>query len=142
VGQAVSPARLQAFLFTSEKYIMFQIVILFSLLSTLAQAATPREIAECAIRWEGRVTLEGNRQRVTDVSQLPADGFEIVGIDLTGAVMRPAELEKLNGLVTLRELYLPGPIWNPGGGNEDANEVFKIIGGLKHLQKLYVGWHY
>jgi len=121
---------------------MFQIVILFSLLSTLAQAATPREIAEWAIRWEGRVTLEGNRQRVTDVSQLPADGFEIVGIDLTGAVMRPAELEKLSGLVTLRELYLPGPIWNPGGGNEDANEVFKIIGSLKHLQKLYVGWHY
>src|SRR5262249_37714930 len=64
------------------------------------------------------------------------------GIDLTGAVMVPAELEKLKGLTTLRELYLPGPIWNPGGGNEDGNGVFQSIATLKNLEKLYLGWHF
>ena len=46
---------------------------------------------------------------------------------MTGAVMHPSELVKLNGLLTLRELYLPGPIWNPGGANEDAAEAFKAL---------------
>ena len=96
---------------------------MFSLLiSAFAQAASEREIAEWAIRWEGRVIIEGQPRAVTDISQFPPGEFRITGIDLTGAVMHPAELEKLSGLTTLRELYLPGPIWNPGGGNEDANE--------------------
>ena len=42
----------------------------------------------------------------------------------------------------MRELYLPGPIWNPGGGNEDGNEVFKALAGLTQLEKLYIGWHF
>ena len=42
----------------------------------------------------------------------------------------------------MRELYLPGPIWNPGGGNEDGNEVFKALATLTDLEKLYFGWHF
>ena len=107
-----------------------------------ARAASDREIAEWVIRWEGRVVLEGVRQPITDVARLPAGEIRISGIDLTGAVMHPAELVKLSGLLSLRELYLPGPIWNPGGGNEDATEAFKALATLKNLQKLYFGWHY
>src|SRR5262249_23858946 len=66
----------------------------------------------------------------------------IIGVDLTGAVMVTGELEKLASLTSLRELYLPGPIWNPGGGNEDGNSVFKSLASLKNLQKLYFGWHF
>src|SRR5262245_19241670 len=118
---------------------MFRTVIGLFLASTLALAASDRDLAEWVIRWEGGVILEGSRQPLTDLAQLPAGDFRIVGIDLTGAVMHPGELMKLSGLLTLRELYLPGPIWNPGGGNEDATEVFKMLATLKNLEKLYVG---
>ena len=45
-------------------------------------------------------------------------------------------------MTSLRELYLPGPVWNPGGGNEDANEAFKALAGLKNLEKIGFGWHF
>ena len=106
---------------------MFRIVLALSMAAMCAQAETQREIAEWVIRWEGRVYLEGVRQPVVDVGQIPSGDFKITGIDLTGAVMLPAELSKLAGLTTLRDLYLPGPIWNPGGGNEDGNGVFQSL---------------
>src|ERR1700757_5212018 len=121
---------------------MLRIILLLSVVSMAAHAATERELAEWVIRWEGRVVLDGGRQPVTEVSQLPAGDIRITGVDLTGAVMSPVELEKLAGLTSLRELYLPGPIWNPGGGNEDSNDVFKSLATLKNLQKLYFGWHF
>ena len=68
---------------------------------------------------------KARNQPVTDVSQLPAGDIHIRRIDLTAGVMQPIELRKLEGLTHLRELYLPGPIWNPGGGNEDKTGVFK-----------------
>ena len=122
--------------------VIFRTLIAFTLASTFAQAASDRDMAEWVIRWEGRVILEGNRLPVNDLSQLPAGDFRIVGIDLTGAVMVPGELQKLGTLTELRELYLPGPIWNPGGGNEDGTEVFKALATLTHLEKLYFGWHF
>src|SRR4051794_40320479 len=84
-----------------------------------APVASEREIAEWVLRWEGTVLLEGSRQPLTDVSQLPPGDIRITSVDLTAAVIRPTELKKLEGLGHLRELYLPGPIWNPGGGRED-----------------------
>jgi len=122
--------------------LMPRIILALLLATALAQAASDREIAEWAIRWEGRVTVDGSRQPIFDVSQIPAGAFHITGIDLTGSVMLPAELEKLQGLLTLRDLYLPGPVWNPGGGSEDANDVFKALGTLKNLERLYFGWHF
>src|SRR5262245_45014748 len=65
-----------------------------------AGAASDRELAEWVIRWEGRVILEGNRQPITDLAQLPKGEIRIAGIDLTGAVMHPSELVRLAGLVS------------------------------------------
>ncbi|MGH9660437.1 MAG: leucine-rich repeat domain-containing protein, partial [Bryobacteraceae bacterium] len=121
---------------------MFRTILALSLASTFLCAASEREVAEWVIRWEGRVILEGIRQPLDDVSQLPAGDFRITGIDLTWSVLHPAELAKLGGLVALRELHLPGPIWNPGGGNEDANDALKVLSVLKNIEKLQIGWHY
>src|ERR1051326_6627946 len=118
-----------------------RIILAVFLASIPSFAASDCEIAEWVIRWEGRVTLEGIKQPVNDVAKLPAE-CHITAVDLTGAVMVPAELAKLGQLDSLRELYLPGPIWNPGGGNEDGNQVFKALAGLRQLEKLYVGWHF
>ena len=56
--------------------------------------------------------------------------------------MRPQELVKLDGLKDLRDLYLPGPIWNPGGGREDASAAFKTLATLTSVERLAFGWHY
>src|SRR5260221_7790437 len=122
--------------------VIFQTIIVCCLTAGLAHAASDRDLAEWVIRWEGRVILDGHPQPITDIARIPGGEIRIVGIDLTGAVMHPAELVKLGGLLSLRELYLPGPIWNPGGANEDATDVFKALATLKNIQKLHFGWHY
>jgi len=71
---------------------VFRTIITFGLAASLAYAASERETAEWVLRWEGRVTLDGSRQAVSDLSQLPEGDFHITGIDLTGAVMEPVEL--------------------------------------------------
>src|ERR1700733_7830985 len=119
---------------------MHRAIIALFLAAGLMHAASAREIAEWVMRWEGRVVLEGSRQPLKDVSQLPAGEIHIAGIDLTGAVMRPLELRKLEGLSNLRELYLPGPIWNPGGGNEDVTGVFKALSSLNKGERLSCCW--
>src|SRR5262249_44697348 len=106
--------------------------VLLWLFSAIA-FASDRDVAEWAIRWEGLVTVAGHPQPIGDVRELPAGEVQIIGIDLTGSVMTPAELSKLAGLTHLRDLYLPGPVWNPGGGNENANDVFKTLASLKSL---------
>src|SRR5947209_16205413 len=122
--------------------VMYRAITLFFLVAALAYAGSERDTAEWVLRWEGRVVLEGSRQPLNDVSQLPAGDIHITGIDLTGAVMRPIELKRLEGLTSLRELYLPGPIWNPGGGTEDVTGLFKSLGTLKNVERLAIGWHF
>src|SRR5277367_5969080 len=112
------------------------------LFTVAAQAATEREVAEWVLRWEGTVLLEGATAPLTRVSQLPPGDFHIAAIELTGGVMHPIELLKLEGLTHPRELYLPGPIWNPGGGNENKTGVFKALSTLTNVERLGFGWHY
>src|SRR5665213_216919 len=110
--------------------------------SFAAQAATEREVAEWVLRWEGSILLEGSTVPVKDVSQLPAGDFHIAAIDLTAGVMHPAELVKLQDLTHVRELYLPGPFWNPGGGNENKTGVFQALATMTGVERLAFGWHY
>ena len=56
--------------------------------------------------------------------------------------MRPAELRQLAGLTHLRQLYLPGRIWNPGAGNEDKTGVFETLATLTGVERLAFGWHF
>ena len=105
-------------------------------------AATEREVAEWVLRWEGSLILEGSNEPIRDLSQLPPGDFHIASIDLTAAVMRPVELRKLEGLTHLRQLYLPGRIWNPGAGNEDKTGVFEALASLTSVERLAFGWHF
>ena len=109
---------------------MMRPVVLLLLAASIGQAASMREIAEWVIRWEGQFTVEGSRRPIGDLIDIPEGGFEIVSVDLTGAVMPPAELAMLSELTSLRELHLPGPIWNPGGGRQDASEG-PVLGGRR-----------
>ena len=77
------------------------------------------------------------------VARLPAGEVRIIGVDLVGTLIEPKELEKISGLTGLKELYLPGPSWNPGAGSRlDANEELKFLAGLKNLEKLHFSLHF
>src|SRR5436189_5882031 len=115
---------------------MYRAITTLCLAATLAHAASEREIAEWVLRWEGRIVLEGSRQPLNELSQLPPGEIHIAAIDLTGSAMRPLELVKLAGLSNLRELYLPGTVWNPGGGNEEVTGVFPALATLKKIEKV------
>src|SRR4051812_23711784 len=116
------------------------IFILGTNFAPIVHAASERELAEWVIRWEGSVRLEGTSPAINDVTQLPPGEIHVTAIDLTGAVMRPVELLRLEELTHLRELYLAGPIWNPGAGNEDKTGVFKALGKLTTVERLAFGW--
>src|SRR5579862_910728 len=107
-----------------------------------APAATEREVAEWVLRWEGSLIQEGSNQPIRDLSQLPPGDFHIASIDLTATVMHPVELRKLEGLTHLRQLYLPGKIWNPGAGNEDKTGVFEALASLTSVERLAFSWHF
>src|SRR5947209_8734918 len=107
-----------------------------------AFGATEHDTAEWVLRWEGSVLLQGAKRPVRDVLQLPPGDIHVTAIDLTGAVMHPVELRKLTDLPYLRELYLPGPIWNPGAGKEDKTGVFQSLATLTSVQRLSFGWHF
>src|SRR5580704_8240958 len=121
---------------------MRQLIGALLLFAVAAPAATEREVAEWALRWEGSLILEGSSEPIRDLSQLPPGVFHITSVDLTAAVMHPVELRKLEGLTHLRELYLPGPIWNPGGGKEDKTGVFESLATLTTVERLAFGWHF
>src|ERR1035441_5137404 len=121
---------------------MRQLIAALLFFVVAAQAATEREVAEWVLRWEGSLILEGSNAPIRDVFQLPAGDFHIASIDLTAAVMRPVELRKLEGLTHLRQLYLPGKIWNPGAGNEDKAGVFEALASLTSVERLAFSWHF
>ncbi len=106
-------------------------------------AETERDVAEWAIRLGGSVTLQGSKQAVREVSSLPEQSFHVVAVDLVGCDFPPAQLVHLAGLPELRELLLPGPIFNPGAGSKlDANDELKPLANLHKLQKLHFSLHF
>jgi hypothetical protein len=110
-------------------------LLLFSLTPTLAAPPSERDIAVWVLRQGGRVILADHRRPINDVLQLPVGEVRIIGVDLVGTLIVPEDLEKLSRLAHLKELYLPGPIWNPGAGSRlDANEQLKHLAGLKTLE--------
>src|SRR5437868_5701777 len=87
--------------------------------------------------------LDGKRVALNDVGALPAGEFGITGVDLTGTLIEPKELERIGALPDLRELYLPGPMWNPASGSRlDANEQLKYLAGLNKLERLDFSLHF
>src|SRR5262245_59810135 len=122
--------------------LLFSVCFVFLFIPAAAQTSE-REIAEWVIHQGGRVILEGNRNPIRDVVQLPASEIRITGIDLVGTLIEPTDLGKIGSLTNLKELYLPGPIWNPGAGSRlDANEQLKQLAGLKNLEKLHFSLHF
>lgn len=113
------------------------------LAATAVFAATDREAAEWVIRKHGRVMVDGRRQPLASLSELPAGTFQVTGIDLTGTVLAPTELTNIAGLEHVRELFLPGSAFTPGSGSRlEGNAELKVIAGMKELERLQFSLHF
>ncbi len=93
---------------------------------------------------QGR-TCNGQRRTAAD---FPAGGaarghIERHGVDLSGTVLAPKDLEHLAGLEHVRELYLPGSAFTPGAGSKlEGNTDLKVIAGMKDLERLQFSLHF
>jgi Leucine-rich repeat (LRR) protein len=107
-------------------------------------SADERKTAEWVIRQGGRVLVAGQAEPIGHVTALPAQGgIWLEGVDLYGTIIEPKELENLSGLTKIKELFLPGPSWNPGAGSKlDANEELKFLAPLTTLEKLHFSLHF
>src|SRR3954452_20708076 len=105
--------------------------------------AADRDVAAWIIHQGGRVVLEGNPRVIDALPDLPEGAVRVVGVDLVGTTIPPTELVRLSDLSELRELWLPGPIFNPGAGSRlDANDELKALASLTKLEKLMFSLHF
>ena len=113
----------------------FFAMLLASAMLTAAEA--DREVAIWAIDMGGFVVLEGDHHRIRDVAELPMKDFRIETLNLVGANIHPPHLEAVGKLTALKELDLPGPMWNPRAESKtDYHESAGYLAGLTSLKKL------
>lgn len=91
-----------------------------------------RAVAEWALRLGGFVVIDGQTQRIWDVAALPRDEFRLRTVNLVGVVLNLDELQNLNGLTHLKELYLSGRFWH----NVPARECERSLRPLATLAGL------
>jgi internalin A len=119
-------------------------IISVLLFSVSVGFASERSVAEWVIRQGGRVFVAGSSVPIADLASLPkVETMTLEVVDLYGTIIEPKDLVQLSGLTQIKELYLPGPSWNPGAGSKlDANEELKFLAGLKSLEKLHFSLHF
>jgi hypothetical protein len=100
-----------------------------------------RDVALWALRMNGAVVLEGNARPIRDIADLPAGDFRIVVLNMIGTNMHPPHMEAFGKLTALRELHLPGPMWNPRAESRtEYSEQSALLANLKTLKKLTFGY--
>ena len=91
----------------------------------------------------GSVRLEGQDERIREVTRLPAADFHLELADLVGTNINPPDLQRLTGLTRLKTLNLPGPMWNPGAGSSiDYSRELRHIAGIRSLEELTFSYTY
>ena len=100
-----------------------------------------REIALWILRRGGQVMVTGAERPTGDPFELPAADFRILVADMHGTITEPKELEPLNKLAHVRELYVPARVWSPVSDVKApfADESFQYYQGMKELEKFHAG---
>src|SRR4029079_13423764 len=71
-----------------------------------------RRVAEWTLTMGGRVGVAGRPGRIRDIADLPNGDIQLEILVWVGMNVDPPDLERLTGLAHLKELHLPGPLWN------------------------------
>src|SRR5687767_13267699 len=100
-----------------------------------------REIALWILRRGGQVMVTGAERPTGDPFELPAADFRILVADMHGTITEPKELEPLNKLAHVRELYVPARVWSPVSDVKApfSDESFQYYQGMKQLEKFKAG---
>ena len=87
-------------------------------------AADDRKVAEWTVFMGGRVLPSGSKAYTNSVP-LPAGELQLLGVDWVGMNVDPPDLARLAELKHLREVHLPGPIWNRNadGGKDGSAQL-------------------
>src|SRR5438874_277935 len=115
-------------------------LLAFTLLPVRAQEAAPdRVVAEWMLRMGGSVILEGQRQPITDLADLPTAEFRIHTLNFTGITQQgfalEDELKWLPPLTHLKELYVNGRLWYDQPISLVASTL-RLFAGATGLEKL------
>src|SRR6476660_8104492 len=93
--------------------------------------------ARAAIRVGGSVRLDGQDERIRELTKIPAADFHLELADLVGTNINPPDLLRLSGLTRLKVLNLPGPMWNPSAGsNIDYSRELRHLASIRSLEEL------
>jgi Leucine-rich repeat (LRR) protein len=115
-------------------------------LATLAGLAMWAGPADQAVaRWTliegGRVGIGG--RVIHDLADLPAGDYQLEMIDWVAVNAVPEDLERMTGLRQLRELRLPGPLWNRNAdGGKDLSKLLRFLSPVATLEKLTFSDHF
>src|ERR1043166_5487536 len=103
--------------------------------------ADERQIALWILRRGGQVMVEGVADPIGDPFNLPDRDFRIVTVDLHGTVIEPKQLQEIQKLEHVRELYVPARVWSPVSDVKApfSDESFQYYQGMKRLETLSAG---
>src|SRR5215470_747419 len=105
-----------------------------------AQQNSPdRIVAEWMLRMGGGVVLEGQRNLIRDLAELPATDFKIHTLNFTGITQQGSSLEDemkhLPPLPHVKELYVNGRLWYDQPVTMVASTMV-MLAGAPELEKL------
>ncbi|MFN0100698.1 MAG: leucine-rich repeat domain-containing protein [Bryobacteraceae bacterium] len=111
----------------------------------LAVTAIAGPADQAVARWTliegGRVGIGG--QVIQGLAELPAGDYQVEMVDWVAVNAVPEDLERMTGLRHLRELRLPGPLWNRNvDGGKDLSKLLKFLAPVTSLEKLTFSDHF
>src|SRR5260221_3355990 len=117
--------------------------ILIASASLLFSEPPDRRVATWTLSMGGRVGVAGHARRIQDIAELPAGDIRLEVLDWVGMNVDPPDLARLSGLTHLKELHLPGPLWNRNAdGGRDGSRDLRYISGIHTLEALTFSYHF
>src|SRR4029077_371706 len=126
-----------------RRLILYGAVLVFFALPLFAEIsfADERQIALWILRRGGQVMVDGVENPIGDPFDLPDRDFRIVMVDLHGTVIEPKQLQEIQKLEHVRELYVPARVWSPVSDVKApfSDESFQYYQGMKQLETFSAG---
>ena len=126
-----------------RKFLLLSLALSLLVLPILADIpfSEERQVALWILRRGGQVMVDGVENPIGDPFDLPDRDFRIVMVDLHGSVIEPKQLQAINKLEHVRELYVPGRVWSPVSDVKApfSDESFQYYQGMKQLETFSAG---